>query len=97
VKRTRKNRDDKVSDWGWWCGQWRLSRTDVFLRYIHLRLESVRTEIWDQPDKEGGNPKWPISIEQQLWKRNWQKPLADWIVATGVVLLGPGKQDYEEE
>jgi hypothetical protein len=26
-----------------------------------------------------------------------QKPLADWIVATGVGLLGAGKQDYEEE
>jgi hypothetical protein len=32
-----------------------------------------------------------------LGKAKWEKPLADWIVATGVGSHGPGKQDYEEE
>jgi hypothetical protein len=34
---------------------------------------------------------------QLLGKAKWEKPLAGWIVATGVGLRGPGKQDYEEE
>jgi hypothetical protein len=35
LKRTRKNRDDEVSDRCWWCGQWRMSRTHVFLGCMH--------------------------------------------------------------
>jgi hypothetical protein len=97
LKRTRKNRDDEVSDRCWWCGQWRMSRTHVFLRCMHPCLESARKEIWDRPDEEGRIPKRPTSIGQLLGKAKWEKPLADWIVATGVGLLGPGKQNYEEE
>jgi hypothetical protein len=97
LKRTRKNRDDEVSDRCWWCGQWRMSRTHVFLRCMHPSLERARKEIWDRPDEEGRIPKRPTSIGQLLGKAKWEKPLADWIVATGVGLLGPGKQDYEEE
>jgi hypothetical protein len=41
-KRTRKTRDDQVCDWCWWCGQWRMSRTPVLLRCIHLSLERTR-------------------------------------------------------
>jgi hypothetical protein len=96
-KRTRKNSDDEVSDRCWWCGQWRMSRTHVFLRCMHPSLERARKEIWDRPDEEGRIPKRPTSIGQLLGKAKWEKPLADWIVATGVGLLGPGKQDYEEE
>jgi hypothetical protein len=36
----------------------------------------------------------PTSIGQLLGKAKWEKPLADWIVATEVGLRGPGKQDY---
>jgi ribonuclease HI len=97
LKRTRKNRDDEVSDRCWWCGQWRMSRTHVFLRCMHPSLERARKEIWDRPDEEGRIPKRPTSIGQLLGKAKWEKPLADWILATGVGLLGPGKQDYEEE
>jgi hypothetical protein len=74
-----------------------MSRTHVFLRCMHPSLERARTEIWDRPDEEGRIPKRPTSIGQLLGKAKWEKPLADWIVATGVGLLGPGKQDYEEE
>jgi hypothetical protein len=36
--------------------------------------------------------------KETFWpKLEEQKPLADWIVTTGVGLLAPGKQDYEEE
>jgi hypothetical protein len=52
---------------------------------------------WDRPDEAGRIPKRPTSIGQLLGTAKWEKPLADWIVATGVGLLGPGKQDYEEE
>jgi hypothetical protein len=99
LKRTRKNRDDEVSDRCWRCGQWWMSCTHIFLRCMHPNLESVREEIWDRdrPDEEGRIPKRPTSIGQLLGKAKWEKPLADWIVATGVGLLGPGKQDYEEE
>jgi hypothetical protein len=34
LKRTRKNSDDEVSDRCWCCGQWRMSRTHVFLRFM---------------------------------------------------------------
>jgi hypothetical protein len=64
---------------------------------MHTNLETTRTEIWDCPDEEGRIPKRPTSIGQLLGKSKWEKPLADWIAAIGVGLLGAGKQDYEEE
>jgi hypothetical protein len=97
LKRARKSRDDEVSDRCWWCGQWRMSRSHVFLRCMHPNLERARKEIWGRPDEDGKIPKRPTSIGQLLWKARWEKPLADWIVATGVGLLGPRKRDYEEE
>jgi hypothetical protein len=42
-------------------------------------------------------PKRPTSLGQLLAKSKWEKPRADWIVATRVGLLGPGKQDYEDQ
>jgi hypothetical protein len=97
LKRTRKNRDDKVSDRCWWCGQWRMSRTHVFLQCIHPDLGSTRKEIWERPDEDGRIPRRPTSIWQLLGKAKWEIPLADWIVATGVELLGPRKKYCEEE
>jgi hypothetical protein len=52
-------------------------------------------EIWDRPDENGRKGKRPRSVGQLLGKAKWEKPLADWIVATGVGLLGPGKEDFE--
>jgi ribonuclease HI len=97
LKRIRKDREEQVSDRCWWCGQWRMSRTHVFLRCMHPELESARKEIWERPDEDGRRGRRPRSVGQLLGKAKWEKPLADWIVATGVGLRGPGKLDYEEE
>jgi hypothetical protein len=64
---------------------------------MHPDLESARKAIWERPDEDGKIGRRPTSIGQLLGKAKWEKPLANWIVATGVGLLGPGKQDYEEE
>jgi ribonuclease HI len=53
LKRIRKNRDQPVSDRCWWHGQWRMSRTHVFLRCMHPTLENARKEIWERPDENG--------------------------------------------
>jgi hypothetical protein len=64
---------------------------------MHPSLESARKAIWDRGDEDGRIPTRPRSIGQLLGKAKWEKLLADEIVATGVGLLGPGKQDHEEE
>jgi ribonuclease HI len=97
LKRTRKNRDEPVSDRCWWCGQWRMSRTHVFLRCMHPKLENARKEIWERPDENGRKGQRPKSVGQLLGKSKWEKPLADWITATGVGFLGPGMQDREAD
>jgi ribonuclease HI len=68
LKRTRKSRDNKVFDRCWWCKQWRISRTHVFLQYIQPSLETTRKDIWDRPDKDGRIPIQPMSIGQLLGK-----------------------------
>jgi hypothetical protein len=64
---------------------------------MHPDLENARKAIWERPDKDGRIARRPTSIGQLLGKAMWEKPLAvsDWIVATGVGLLGPRTQDYE--
>jgi hypothetical protein len=47
--------------------------------------------------RRGQNTQAANVNRQLLGKAKWEKPLVDWIVATGAGLLGPGKQDYEEE
>jgi hypothetical protein len=81
----------------WWCGQRQISRTHVFLQCMHPALESARKGIWERPDEDGRKGRRPRSVCQLLEKAKWEKPLAGWIVATGVGLLGPGKQDFEAE
>jgi hypothetical protein len=81
---------------------------NVFLRCMHPELESVRKEIWERPDEDGRKGRRPRLVGQLLGKAKWEKPLADWIVATGVGLFvcshivfngvglfGPKKQDFE--
>jgi hypothetical protein len=74
-----------------------MSRTHVFLQCMHPDLQSARTEIWERLDENGRIAWRPPSVGQLVGEAKWEKPVADWIVATGVGLLGPGKQDYEEE
>jgi hypothetical protein len=38
-----------------------------------------------------------FSVGQVLGKSKWEKRLADWIMATGVGLLGCALRDFEEE
>jgi hypothetical protein len=64
---------------------------------MHPDLQSARKAIWERPDEDGRIGRRPTSIGQLLGKAKREIPLADWIVATGVGLLGPGIQDYEEE
>jgi hypothetical protein len=66
---------------------------------MHPELESARKEIWERPDEDGRKGRRPQSVGQLLGKAKWEKPLlvADWIVATGVGLRRPWKEDYEEE
>jgi hypothetical protein len=97
LKRVRKNRDENISDLCWWCGRFRMSRTHVFLRCTHPDLENARTAIWDRPGEDGRKGKRPKSLGQLLGKAKWEKPLADWITATGVGLLGPERRDREAE
>jgi hypothetical protein len=53
VKRIRKHREEQVSDKCWRCGQYRMSRTNAFLRCMHPNLEDARKDIWDRPNKDG--------------------------------------------
>jgi hypothetical protein len=57
---------------------------------MHPELESARKEIWERPDEDGRKGRRPRSVGQVLGKGKWEKPVADWIVATGVGLLGLG-------
>jgi hypothetical protein len=41
--------------------------------------------------------KRPTSVGRLLGKSKWEKRLADWIMATGVGLLGCGLRDFEAE
>jgi hypothetical protein len=41
------------------CVQWRMSRTHVFLRFMHPELESARKEIWERPDEDGQRGRRP--------------------------------------
>jgi hypothetical protein len=90
LKRGRKNRDEEISDLCWWCRRFRISRTHVFLRCTHPDLESARFTIWDRSGKGGQKGKRSKSLGQLLGTAKWEKPLAGWIVATGVGLLGQG-------
>jgi hypothetical protein len=74
-----------------------MSRTHVFLRCMHPKLEKARKEIWERPDESGRRGQRPKSVGQLLGKSKWEKPLADWITATGVGFLGPGMQDKEAD
>jgi hypothetical protein len=96
IKRVRKNRE-QVSDKCWWCGQYRMSRTHVFLRCMRPNLEGTRKDIWDRPDEDGRMRKRPTSVGQLFGKATWGKPLADWITAKRVGLIGQDRGDKEAE
>jgi hypothetical protein len=60
-------------------------------------LEKARIDIWDRPDENRRKGQRPKSVGQLLRKSKWEKPLADWRMATGVGFLGPENHDLEAE
>jgi ribonuclease HI len=48
LKRVRKNREEQVSDKCWWCDQYRMSRTHVFLRCMQRFLGPPRRRWQDK-------------------------------------------------
>jgi hypothetical protein len=72
LKRIRQDREEHISDRCWWCGQWRISRTHVFLRCMHLELESARKEILESPDEDGRKGRRPRWVGQLLGKAKWE-------------------------
>jgi hypothetical protein len=54
---------------------------------MHPQLENARIEIWEWPDEDGQTGRRLTSVGQLLGKSKWKKPLADWIMVTGVGLL----------
>jgi hypothetical protein len=97
AKRVRKHREEHVPDKCWWCGKYRMSRTHVFPRCMYPNLEDAREDIWDRPDIDGRKGKRPTSLGQLLGKSKLEKPSADWIMATGVGLVGQDMCDKEAE
>jgi hypothetical protein len=61
------------------------------------KLEGACKDIWDRPVEDGRMRKWSTSLAQVLGKSKWEKPLADWITATGVGLVGQDRGDKEAE
>jgi hypothetical protein len=64
---------------------------------MHPKLENARIEIWERPDEDSQKGRRPTSVGQLLEKLKWEKPLADWIMATGVGLLSRELHDPETQ
>jgi hypothetical protein len=58
-------------------------------------LEGARKDVWDCPEKDGMKGTRPTSLGRLVRKSKWEKPLADWMPATGVGLVGPEMCDTE--
>jgi hypothetical protein len=74
-----------------------MSRTHISLKCMHPKLEKARKGVWDRPGEDCKIKKRPTSMGQFLGKSKWEKPLADWIMATGVGLLGNELRDNGAE
>jgi hypothetical protein len=64
---------------------------------VPTSFSGARKDFWDRPDEDGKIRKRPTSVGQLLGKSKWEKPLADWITATGVGLVGQDRVDKEDE
>jgi hypothetical protein len=64
---------------------------------MHPKLEGAPKDFWDRPDEDGKIRKCPTSVGQLLGKSKSEMPLADWITATGVGLVGQDRVDKEDE
>jgi hypothetical protein len=70
-----------------------MSRTHVVLQGMHPTLEHARKEIRERPDEKGRKGERTKLVGQLLGKSKREKPLYDWIIATGLGLLGPMLRD----
>jgi hypothetical protein len=66
-------------------------------RPVPTSFSGARKDFWNRPDEDGRIRKRPTSVGQLSGKSNWEKPLADWITATGVGLVGQDRFDKEDE
>jgi hypothetical protein len=57
----------------------------------------VHAKIFGIAQTDGGKGKRPTSLGQLLGKSKWEKPLADWITATGVGLVDQEMRDKKAE
>jgi hypothetical protein len=64
---------------------------------VPTSFAGARKDFWDRPDEDDKIRKRPTSVGQLLGKSKWEKPLADWITATGVGLVGQDRVDKEDE
>jgi hypothetical protein len=64
---------------------------------VPTSFSGARKDFWDRPDEDGKIRQRPSSVGQLLGKSRWEKPLADWITATGVGLVGQDRVDQEDE
>jgi hypothetical protein len=46
LTRVRKKMDEEISGKFWWCGRFRMSCTQVFVRCMHPKLEKAPNEIY---------------------------------------------------
>jgi hypothetical protein len=66
-------------------------------RCMQPKLENARKDIWDQPDENGRKGQCPKSVGRLPGESKWEKPLANWTMATGVGFLGPENGNSEAE
>jgi hypothetical protein len=71
-----------------------MSRTNIFIRCTHPKLEQASKDIWDRPEEDGIIMKRLTPVGQLLGKSKREKRLADWIMATGVGLLGCALREF---
>jgi hypothetical protein len=74
-----------------------MSPTHIFLRCTYPKVGTAREDIWDRPDEGGKIMERPTSVGQLWGESKWEKRLVDWIMATGVSLLGRELRDFEAE
>jgi hypothetical protein len=96
LRRTGKKRDEEVPDRCWWCGQRKMSHPWIFTIHAAGFREREKRDLgtarWRWPDTQAGN-----LVGRLLGAARWGNTLADWVLATGVGLLGPAKQGFGAE
>jgi hypothetical protein len=64
---------------------------------MHPKLEGAWKDFSDLPDEDGKIRQRSTSVGQLLRRSKWEKPLAHWITATRVGLVGQDRVDKKDE